>query len=308
MWFRKSKQPADVFPYPGERCALDGHAAAMLAESLAADMLLVRADAGLAEPTGVVPASANGKIEIREVTQLREVPALLVGMSASGLRCAAFVDELAGIRESLAAAAGKRVCGVLHLTAKALRRQAGSLHGSHEDYYAAGNSGLLQFFARNVQEVADLALIAHRVSELALTPVICAQDFYATSQAVQTLHKPSAELVRAYLGRAGDEIAAADPAQALLFGETRRRIPRLIDPDNPVGVGGVQAQESFFRAVAAQRAFFAAHVDAMLEQAMEEFAGLTGRRYQKVRDLPGGGRGRRGTGHGRRRGRDAAGG
>ena len=139
MWFRKSKQPADVFPYPGERCALDGHAAAMLAESLAADMLLVRADAGLAEPTSVVPASGNGKIEIREVTQLREVPALLVGMSASGLRCAAFVDELAGIRESLAAAAGKRVCGVLHLTAKALRRQAGSLHGSHEDYYAAGD-------------------------------------------------------------------------------------------------------------------------------------------------------------------------
>ena len=282
MWFRKSKQPADVVPYPGERCALDGHAAAMLAESLASDMLLVRADAGLAEPTSVVPASGNGKIEIREVTQLREVPALLVGMSASGLRCAAFVDELAGIRESLAAAAGKRVCGVLHLTAKALRRQAGSLHGSHEDYYAAGNSGLLQFFARNVQEVADLALIAHRVSELALTPVICAQDFYATSQAVQTLHRPSAELVRAYLGRAGDEIKAPNPAQALLFGETRRRIPRLIDPDNPVGVGGVQAQESFFRAVAAQRAFFAAHVDAMLEQAMEEFASLTGRRYQKV--------------------------
>ena len=72
MWFRKSKQPADVFPYPGERCALDGHAAAMLAESLAADMLLVRADAGLAEPTGVVPASANGKIEIREVCLERQ--------------------------------------------------------------------------------------------------------------------------------------------------------------------------------------------------------------------------------------------
>ena len=60
MWFRKSKQPADVFPYPGERCALDGHAAAMLAESLAADMLLVRADARLAEPTSVGPASGNG--------------------------------------------------------------------------------------------------------------------------------------------------------------------------------------------------------------------------------------------------------
>lgn len=282
MWFRKSKQPAEVVPYPGKIGALDGHAAAMLAESLAADVLLVRADAGLSEPASVLGADVDADTEIREVTQLQQVPALLAGMSAAGLRCAAFVDELAGIRESLAAASGKRLCGVLHLTAKALRRQAGSLHGSHEDFYAAGNSGLLQLFARNVQEVADLALIAHRVSELALTPVICAQDFYATSQAVQTLQLPSAGLVRAYLGRAEDQIAAPDPAQAMLFGEQRRRIPRLIDPDNPVGVGGVQAQESFFRAVAAQRAFFAAHVDAMLEQAMEEFAGLTGRRYRKV--------------------------
>lgn len=283
MWFRKSKAPTKPVAFPGEQQALSGQAAAFAAESLACDALVVQNGGSFAEIAGplenLVPHGGAGK---RHLVDLRNVSGLLVGLAATGLRTAAFVNELASIQEALGAIAGKRLATVINLTARAQRRQSGALHGGHDDYYAAANAGFFQLFARNVQEVADLSLIAHYVAELSLTPGICAQDFYRTSQSVQNLLLPERELVRTFLGRAGDSIAAPTPAQNIIFGERRRRIPRFIDTDHPAGIGGIQDQDSFFRAVAAQRPFFAEHLSALVDEAMTEFSAMTGRAYEKV--------------------------
>ncbi len=283
MWFRKSSAPTEPVAFPGEQQALNGQAAAFAVESVASDALVVESGGGFVEITGplqnLVP---HGDPEKRHQTDLRNVPGLLVGLAATGLRTAAFVNQLAGIQEALAAIAGKRLATVISLTAKAQRRQSGALHGSHDDYYGAANAGFFQLFARNVQEVADFTLIAHRVAELSLTPGICAQDFYRTNQSVQNVLLPERELIWTYLGQAGDAIAVPTPAQHIIFGEQRRRIPRFIDPDHPAGIGGIQDQDSFFRAVAAQRPFFAEHLGALVDQAMSEFGELTGRSYENV--------------------------
>jgi len=72
------------------------------------------------------------------------------------------------------------------------------------------------------------------------------------------------------------------PAQKIIFGDRRRRIPELWDVDNPVMVGLVQNQDSYMQSVAAQRPYFFAHVADLAMQAFAEFQPLTGRRYDRV--------------------------
>lgn len=283
MWFRKAKQAQEPCQYPGTPSALDGQAAALAVESMAADNILVQAGEGLQELTGplarLVP---QAKARVEAIQDLRHLPAELTGMCATGLRSGAFVDDMSCMSDSLAGMAGKRLATVIHLVSRCKQRHAWSLHGSHDDYLSASQAGAVQLFARNVQEVADLALIARRVAEDALTPVICAQDFHSTSQSVQSLHLPEPKLVKDFLGSPNDSIDAPNKAQEVVFGATRRRVPRLLDLDRPAGVGGVQGQESYFRAVAAQRSFFAEPVAEMVTSTMERFFTLTHRRYQPV--------------------------
>ena len=229
MWFRKAKQTLEPCQYPGTPATLDGQAAALAVESMAADNVLVQANEGLQELTGplsrLVP---QAKARVDAIQELRHLPAELTGMCATGLRTSAFVDDMSCMSDSLSGMAGKRLAPVIHLVSRCKQRHAWSLHGSHDDYLSASQTGAVQLFARNVQEVADLALIARRVAEDALTPVICAQDFHSTSQSVQSLRLPEAALVDEFLGNDAREI----------------RLHRNFMNDIEARVGGHEAQRA----------------------------------------------------------------
>jgi pyruvate-ferredoxin/flavodoxin oxidoreductase len=53
-----------------------------------------------------------------------------------------------------------------------------------------------------------------------------------------------------FLGCAEDEIDTPTPAQKILYGEKRRRVPILWDVDNPVVSGPVQNQDAYMQSVA----------------------------------------------------------
>ncbi len=72
-------------------------------------------------------------------------------------------------------------------------------------------------------------------------------------------------------------IESPTPAQRLVFGETRRRIPEMFDLDYPAMLGVVQNQDSYAQGVAAQRPFYFDHV-----------ADLTDRAFENSRRSPGG--------------------
>lgn len=290
MWFRKSKLRAESFRFPGKTHALDGHGVVYTVETMACDAVLVRAAPEFAEVTGptrrLTPAGfesiADQPATIRHVEQVEALLARLAGYAQSGLRCAGITSSLSSANDALSSSSGKHLAYVLNLTCRAFQRHANALHGGHDDYYRAGDSGCFQLFAKNAQEVADLTLIAHRVAELSLTPGICAQDYYRTTQSVQTVRMPERGLAAIYLGRPEDPIPSPTAAQRFVFGSERRRIPILVDGDRPAGIGGTQDAESYFKALAAQRPFFADHVGGLIDQAMSEFAKLTGRVYRKV--------------------------
>ena len=142
------------------------------------------------------------------------------------------------MHESLYAAVGKRLTYVLNVACRAMTKHALNVHAGHDDYHAVDDTGFFQLFAKDVQEAADLNLIAHRIAELSLNPGICAQDGFLTSHVIESLRLPERELVQGVPGRPGrhHRLARRRPS-GWSSARQRRRIPEMFDVDYPAMLG-----------------------------------------------------------------------
>jgi pyruvate-ferredoxin/flavodoxin oxidoreductase len=136
--------------------------------------------------------------------------------------------------------------------------------------------------ARNVQEAVDFSLIARRVSELTLIPGLVAMDGEQTALAAQEVHLPHPDLVQQFLGAPDEQITAPTPAQKLLFGEKRRRVPRWHDPDRPIMQGAMQGSESWALGAVAKHPYFNHHLDDILEESFALLSKMTSRTLESV--------------------------
>ncbi|WP_414459670.1 2-oxoacid:acceptor oxidoreductase family protein [Flagellimonas lutimaris] len=286
------KKKSSKFKYPGKPVAMDGNTAAIMCERESTDA----AGAFPITPSTQMgeywaDAAAKGHLNISDKPLIFIEPegehaaaAVTAGLSMTGLRAANFSSGqgIAYMHESLYAAVGKRLTYVLNIGARAMTKSTLNVHAGHDDYHAIDDTGFFQMFAKKAQHVADLNIISHRIAELALTPGIIAQDGFLTTHLIESFLLPERELIREYLGRPDDIIKTPTPAQRIIYGETRRRIPELWDVDNPVMAGIVQNQDSYMQSVAAQRPFFFDHIKELTDRAFHEYHELTGRRYQRV--------------------------
>jgi pyruvate-ferredoxin/flavodoxin oxidoreductase len=287
----KGKDGSD-FKYPGSRAALDGNTAVIMCEresSDAAGAYPITPSTQMGELWAEAAAAGHINVSGRPLIFIEPegehaAAAVTAGMSMTGLRAANFSSGqgIAYMHESLYAAAGKRLTYVLNIGARAMTKATLNVHAGHDDYHCIDDVGFFQLFAKNAQAAADLDIISHRIAELSLTPGIIAQDGFLTTHLIESLMVPERELIAEYLGRPDDVIETPTPAQKIIYGETRRRIPLLWDVDNPVMSGLVQNQDSYMQSVAAQRPFFFDHIQALTDQAFEEYHALTGRRYARV--------------------------
>jgi len=290
---KRSSEPAGPAPkYPGVRTATDGSGAIVAMEtaaSEAAGAYPITPSTQMGE--GWAAAVAAGKLNVNGRSLIFFEPegehaaaAVTAGMSMTGLRAANFSSGqgIAYMHESLYAAVGKRLTYVLNIAARAMTKHALNVHAGHDDYHAVDDTGFFQVFAKDVQESADLNLIAHRIAELSLNPGIVAQDGFLTSHVIETMMMPENALVKEYLGDPADLIESPTPAQRWVFGEQRRRIPELFDLDYPAMLGVVQNQDSYAQGVAAQRPFYFDHLAELADRAMAEYAVLTGRLYARA--------------------------
>ena len=179
-------------------------------------------------------------------------------------------------------APGKCSTMVLEVVARALTKHALNVHCGHDDVYGALDTGWIILFGKDAQQAADQALILRRVTELSLTPGMNVQDGFLTSHLERTFYKHESELIREFLGAPDDVIECPTESQRILFGPTRRRVPRMIDLTNPVLLGPVQNQEHYMQGVAARRNNFTEPIMHFLEEAYAEFGLLTGRYYGLV--------------------------
>ena len=288
---RPEPTPATV-KYPGVRTALDGSTAVVEMETAASEGAgaypitpSTQMGEGWALAVAQGQANVNGRrLLFFEPEGEHAAAAVTAGMSMTGLRATNFSSGqgIAYMHESLYAAVGKRLTYVLNVAARAITKHALNVHAGHDDYHCVDDTGFFQLFAKDVQETADLTLIAHRVAELSLNPGLCAQDGFLTSHVIETLLLPERALVKEYLGDPSDLIESPTPAQRLVFGEKRRRIPELFDFDYPAMLGVVQNQDSYQQGVAAQRPFYFDHIADLTDRAMDEFEELTGRAYNRA--------------------------
>ncbi|HTB98220.1 MAG TPA: 2-oxoacid:acceptor oxidoreductase family protein [Terracidiphilus sp.] len=179
-------------------------------------------------------------------------------------------------------APGKGSTMVLEVGARALTKHALNVHCGHDDIYGALDTGWIMVFGKDAQQAADQSLILRRVTELSLTPGMNIMDGFLTSHLERTFYKHESELIREYLGAPDDMIDCPTEAQRVLFGPTRRRVPKMMDLANPILLGPVQNQEHYMNGVVARRNNFAEPILQFLEEAYEKFAELTGRRYGLV--------------------------
>ena len=176
-------------------------------------------------------------------------------------------------------APGKFSTMVLEVSARALTKHALNVHCGHDDIYAVLDTGWIMLFGKDSQQAADQALIIRKVAELSLTPGINIQDGFLTSHLERTFYRHEAGLMREFLGAPDDVIDCPTEAQRTLFGPKRRRVPRMIDLQNPLLLGPVQNQEHYMNGVVAHRSEFCEPILPMLEAAYAEFGEMTGRHY-----------------------------
>jgi len=281
-----------TFKYPGQRAAMDGNTAVIMCEresTDAAGAYPITPSTQMGEYWAEETAKGHINISNRPLIFIEPegehaAAAVTAGLSMTGLRASNFSSGqgIAYMHESLYAAVGKRLTYVLNIGARAMTKSTLNVHAGHDDYHCVDDTGFFQLFAKNAQNACDLNIIAHRIAELALTPGIVAQDGFLTTHLIESLMIPERELIEEYLGRPDDIIDTPTPAQKIIYGEIRRRIPELWDVDNPVMAGIVQNQDAYMQSVAAQRPFFFDHVKELANQSFEEFFQLTGRRYERV--------------------------
>lgn len=278
--------------YPGIRDAVDGNTAVILVERESSD-------AAGAYP--ITPSTQMGEYWAEEVAKghlnISDKPLIFIepesehaaagvtaGMSMTGLRATNFssAQGVAFMHESLYAAVGKRLPYVLNMGCRAITKASLNVHCAHDDYHCVDDTGFIQVMAKNATEAADLNLIGRKIAELSLTPAVIGQDGFLTTHLIESALMPERELIEEFLGKPDDIIDTPTPAQQMLHGPKRRRVPAIWDVDVPMVSGSLQNQDAYMQAVAGQRPYFFDHIEALADGCMDEYAGLTGRSYQRL--------------------------
>jgi len=276
----------------GVQSTLDGRSAVALAEALICEA------AGLGGPA---PEDREARLLLEALTMRpagtaqaslrqdlldpgdgpRGALAGALGMALSGLRTTAFLNgrDLPGLSDLLSQAAGLQAPLVLHAGLSAIGGPTRALGDGHDGYHTISHTGVVQLFAKDPQQAVDFALIARRITETALVPVLVAIDDEATGQQASDLLLPTAATVQQYLGQPDDFVDSPNPAQALLFGARRRRVVRWHDLDRPLLMGAAQGAESWPLTRAARQVFVDAELPEIIRSALEAFASQTGRSY-----------------------------
>ena len=159
--------------------------------------------------------------------------------------------------------AGELTPTVFHVTARALACQGLSIFGDQGDVMACRQTGFAMLASNSVQEVMDMALIAHAATLEARVPFIHFFDGFRTSHEVQKIDQVDRATIRAMID---DDLVAAHRARGL-------------NPEKPMMRGTAQNPDVNFQGRETVNPFYQA-TPAIVQKYMDKFAKLTGRQYK----------------------------
>ena len=158
--------------------------------------------------------------------------------------------------------AGELLPTVFHVSARTLASHALSIFGDHQDVMACRQTGFAMLAEGSVQEVMDLAGVAHLATIKSRVPFLNFFDGFRTSHEIQKVEEMQMEDLRPLLD-----------LEAL---EGFRK--RALNPDAPVARGMAENPDAFFQHREASNNYFEA-VPEIVETYMKEISKITGRNY-----------------------------
>jgi len=157
---------------------------------------------------------------------------------------------------------GELLPAVFHVSARSVAAHALSIFGDHSDVYATRQTGFAMLASGSVQEVMDLAGIAHLSAIKSRIPFLHFFDGFRTSHEVQKIEAFENDDMLKLLDR--------DALQAFRH--------RALNPEHPVTRGTAQNPDIFFQAKEAVNRFYEPVAD-IVNDYMAEITKLTGRTY-----------------------------
>ncbi len=158
--------------------------------------------------------------------------------------------------------AGELLPGVFHVSARALAAQALSIFGDHADVMSARQTGFALLAESSVQEVMDLAPVAHLAALKGRVPFLNFFDGFRTSHEIQKIEAWDMEDLRPLV----------DQKALKAFREN------ALNPEHNVTRGTAQNSDVYFQTRELQNKYYDALPD-IVAKYMAEISKLTGRQY-----------------------------
>ncbi len=153
--------------------------------------------------------------------------------------------------------------GVFHVSARTIAAHALSIFGDHSDIYATRQTGFAMLASGSVQEIMDLAGVAHLTAIKSRIPFLHFFDGFRSSAEVQKI-----------------EVLQMDDLKKLLDIDALNRFrTNAMNPEHPVTRGTAQNPDIFFQAKESINKFYEPIPD-MVNDYMAEITKLTGREYK----------------------------
>ena len=151
---------------------------------------------------------------------------------------------------------------VFHVSARAIAGQALSIFGDHQDVMAARATGFAMLASGSIQEINDIALIAHLSTIKASIPFVHFFDGFRSSHEIQKI-----------------EMLNYDDIPGLVdWDGINNHRERALNPEKPHLRGTAQNPDIYFQVNEAANKFYQA-VPKIVEEEMKKVAKLTGRKY-----------------------------
>ena len=158
---------------------------------------------------------------------------------------------------------GEELPVVVHVSARSLATRSLSIFGDHQDIYAVRQAGAAMLCSHSVQEIADLASMAHLLAIDAEVPVIHFFDGFRTSHEIQNV----------------EFVDDAEWKKILPMDKVEKFRARALNPHtHSVTRGGAENDDIYFQGREAQNEHYNKVVDVACKY-FDKVSELTGRHY-----------------------------
>jgi pyruvate-ferredoxin/flavodoxin oxidoreductase len=215
--------------------------------------------------------SANGKknifgetVKVEEMQSEAGAAGAVHGALQSGALCTTYTASqgLLLMIPNMYKMAGELLPAVFHISARSLAAQALSIFGDHSDVMSTRQTGFAMLATGSVQEIMDIAAVAHLTAIKSRVPFLHFFDGFRTSHEIQKVEYFENE----------------DVAPLVDYNALQEFRNRALNPEHPVTRGTAQNPDIYFQSREAANRFYDAVPD-MVEAYMQEINKKTGREY-----------------------------